>query len=239
MPWLDLVGLPVAAALWALPAVGQVIADVALQSHEMWVALGQTRWVHDLPALGALHERRAGLLVRAGLWGALLPAVSPAQHAARCVRKYGSHALAADAGLLHAAGPAKLLHVLAEVAVTAVGTQAGLALLAARSPPPGPILVLVRAPAPLGRPLASQRGQTHSWLALFLALRPEQHRFVSDCKHWIIMLVLLYQALQQQEKSTYYCNRWAWAQAQKTNKRHHSDMRIYTKEHHTLVLLGT
>lgn len=75
---LDLVGLAVAAAFGALPAVGQVVADATLGAPEGGVALVQAGRVHNLPALRALHERGAGLLV-AGLRGrTLLPAVPAA-----------------------------------------------------------------------------------------------------------------------------------------------------------------
>lgn len=46
-------------------------------------------------------------------------------------------ALPHDARLLHASRPAELLHVLAEVALAALGAQAGLALAAASASPPG------------------------------------------------------------------------------------------------------
>lgn len=48
-----------------------------------------------------------------------------------------SNALPHDARLLHPARPTKLLHVFAEVALSALGPQARLALPAARPPPPG------------------------------------------------------------------------------------------------------
>lgn len=47
-----------------------------------------------------------------------------------------SYALPHDAGLLHPAGPPELLHVLAEVALSALCPQTRLALAASRPPPP-------------------------------------------------------------------------------------------------------
>lgn len=47
-------------------------------------------------------------------------------------------ALSQEAGLLHAAGPSELLHVLAEVALAALRPHAGLAAPAPRPPAPRP-----------------------------------------------------------------------------------------------------
>lgn len=47
-------------------------------------------------------------------------------------------ALPQQAGLLHAAGPSELLHVLAEVTLSALGPHAGLAAPAPRPPAPRP-----------------------------------------------------------------------------------------------------
>ena len=68
-------------------------------------------------------------------------------------------ALAQQAGLLHPAGAAKLLHVFAEVALAALCALTGLATPASSSPAPSPSAQSLTA----RHPLCSQLLQRHTW----------------------------------------------------------------------------
>lgn len=92
--------------------------------------------MNNLPALGALHQRGARFIGERRVNRQLLPAIAAANDATGGVREDRGEALPGDARLLHPTWPSKLLHVLAEVTVAAVGPQTRVALFAARSPSP-------------------------------------------------------------------------------------------------------
>lgn len=121
------------------------------------------------------HRREVGNDPRAGVEGG----------GAAAARRTHRDALPHDAALLHPPGAAELLHVLAEVALSALGPQAGLALAASRPAPASSRRCPVggqlhrggRAQLPLGPPYRPVlRKNTQDWWGARLRGRPDpQH----------------------------------------------------------------